>query len=102
MDGIFIKSGDITHLATVIMEIQNYEVQRFMFIVRLGHYPIILGIPQLQFNDVAVRFVSNTSTFGSQYCITHGHNASGTLPGEPEVLPEPVHSLEVNIFQSKI
>ena len=66
IDGRPIESGDITHIAKVGMKIQEHREQLPMFITKLGHYPIVLGIPWLRRHDVAVRVASNTVTFGSQ------------------------------------
>ena len=88
IDGRPIESGDITHIAKVGMNIQKHEEQLPMFNTRLGHYPIVLGIPWLKLHDVAVRFASNTVTFGSQYCTTHCHNTPVTVQGVTEEPPE--------------
>jgi len=42
-----------------------------MFVTKLGHYTIVLGILWLKLHDVAIRFSSCTLTFGSQYCASH-------------------------------
>jgi hypothetical protein len=40
-----ISSGDITHIAEGYLRIQEYWEKLPMFIPKLGHYPIVLGIP---------------------------------------------------------
>jgi hypothetical protein len=45
IDGRTIGSGDITHLAEVGMNIQDHKERMPMFVMKLGHYPIVLGIP---------------------------------------------------------
>jgi hypothetical protein len=72
-----------------------------MFITKLGHYPIVLGIPWLQLHHVAVHFASNTVTFGAQYCFTHCHDTSVTVQGITEAPPQPVYQVE-DIFEQKI
>jgi len=77
-----------------------------MFVTKLGHYPIVLGIPWMELHDVAIRFSSRTLTFGSQYCIANCNRVptvahaisseppepalcsleSKVAPGEPEVI----------------
>jgi len=42
-----------------------------MFVTKLGHYPIVLGIPWMDLHVINIRFRSRTVTFGSQYCSTH-------------------------------
>jgi len=96
-----IESGDITHIAKVGMKIQHHGEQLPMFVLKLGHYPVILGIPWLRLHDVAVRFASNTVTFVSQYCTTHCHNAPVTVQGVMEEPPEPVYQVK-DIFEPQI
>jgi len=90
IDRRLIESGDITHIAKVGMKIQEYKENLPMFVTTLEHIPIVLGILWLRLHDVAVRFASNTVTFGSQYCITHCHDASVTVQGVTKEPPEPV------------
>jgi len=70
-----------------------------MFITKLEHYPIILGITWLQLHNVAVQFASNTVTFRSQYCTTYYHKAPVTVPGVTEKSLEPIYSKETGIFE---
>jgi len=51
-------------------------------------------MPCLRLHDVAVRFASNTVTFGSQYCITHCQDTPVTVQGVSEEPPEPVYAEE--------
>jgi len=71
IDGRPTQSGDIMHVAKVGMMVQDCKEQLPMFATKLAHHTIVLGIPWLHLHDVAVRFASNTATFGSQYCTTH-------------------------------
>jgi len=90
-DGRPIESGDITHVSKVGMMVQDHKEQLPMFVTKVGHYPIVFGIPWLPLHDVAVRFASNTVTFGSQYCTTYCHDAPLTVQGVTEEPPEPVY-----------
>jgi hypothetical protein len=45
IDGRKISSGDITHMVEVQLSIQEHQERLPMFVTKLGHYPIILGIP---------------------------------------------------------
>jgi len=47
IDGRPIQSGDITHIAKVGMMIDDHKEQLPMFVMKLGYYPIALGIPWL-------------------------------------------------------
>src|SRR5258705_9116505 len=94
MEGIerrAIESGDITHIAKVGMKIEEPKELLPMFITKLGHYPIVLGIPWLRLHDVAVRFASNTVTFGSQYSVDHCQDTPVTVQGVSEEPPEPAY-----------
>ena len=42
-----------------------------MFVTKLGHYPIILGLPWIHRHDVNVSFAKNTLTFDSKFCLNH-------------------------------
>jgi len=101
INGRPIESGDITHIAKVGMQLQEHKEQLPRFITKLGQYPILLGIPWSRLHDVAVRFASNTVTFGSQYRIKHSYDTSVTVQAVTEEPPEPVnHGKE--IFEPQI
>ena len=95
INGHPISSGDITHVANTHLSILEHQETLPMFVTKLGHYPIVLGIPWLELHDVAIRFSSRTLTFGSRYCashcnrtptVVHAHSlASRVAPGEPAV-----------------
>jgi len=60
-----------------------------MFVTKLSHYPIVLGIHWMELHDVAIRFSSHTLTFESQYCIANCYpvptiaHAISSEPSEP-------------------
>jgi hypothetical protein len=58
-----------------------------MFVIKLGHYPIILGIPWLKQHDVAICFAWNLMTFGSQYCLAYCNDRAVTVQGTSEQPP---------------
>jgi hypothetical protein len=64
-----------------------------MFVTKLGHYPIVLGIPWLKQYDIAIHFASNLVTFGSQYCLAHCNDRAVTVRGTSG---EPLESLSTN------
>jgi hypothetical protein len=45
IDGRKISSGDITHMVEAQLSIQEHQERLTMFVTKLGHYPIVLGIP---------------------------------------------------------
>ena len=101
IDGRPIESGHITHIAKVGMQIQKHKEQLPMFITKLGHYPIVLGIPWLRLHDVAVRFASNTVTFSSKYCVTYCYDVPVMVQGVTEEPPELIYQVK-DIFEPKI
>ena len=51
-----IKSRLITHLTRLQMSIDGHQEDIPMFVTKLGHYPIVLGLPWLCWHDVHVGF----------------------------------------------
>jgi hypothetical protein len=47
IDARLVESGDIMHITKVGMTVQDHTEQLPMFITKLEHYPIVLGIPSL-------------------------------------------------------
>jgi predicted aspartyl protease len=90
INGHQISSGIITHIAEVQLSIQEHREKLPMFVTKLGHYPIVLGIPWLKQHDIAIRFASNLVTFGSQYCLAHCNDRAVTVHGTSEDPPEPL------------
>jgi predicted aspartyl protease len=90
INGHQISSGNITHIAEVQLSIQEHRKKLPMFITKLGHYPIVLGIPWLKQHDITIRFASNLVTFGSQYCLAHCNDRAVTVHGTSEDPPEPL------------
>ena len=69
IDGRPVSSGKITHYVKTTLKINDHLEEAFFYITKLGHYPIVLGIPWLRHHDVSIRFPSNTVTFDSPYCL---------------------------------
>jgi hypothetical protein len=61
-----------------------------MFVTKLGHYPIVLGIPWHKQHDVAIRVALNLVTFRSQYCLAYCNDRAVTVRGTSEEPPEPL------------
>src|SRR5258706_1172598 len=89
IDGRPIESGDITHTTTVTFTIGEHREQLPMFVTKLGHYPIVLGIPWLRHHDVAIRFASNLVTFGSPFCLDNSIDRPTTVRGLDHEPPAP-------------
>jgi len=71
IDGRPIETGPITHLVKIPLHIAGHHEQLFAFVTKLGHYPLVLGIPWLRHHDVAIRFASNSVTFDSDHCLSN-------------------------------
>jgi hypothetical protein len=88
INGRKISSGDITHIFEAQLSFHEHRERLPMFVTKLGHYPIVLGIPWLKQHDVAICFASNLVTFGSQNCLAHCNNRAVTVRGTSEQPPE--------------
>lgn len=97
-----IKSRDITHIAKAGLKIQDHKDQLLMSITKLWHYQVVLRIPWLQLNDIAISCTSNTITFDSQFCITHCYNALLTVQDVSEESPEPVDPVMADILEPQL
>ena len=69
INGRPIESGLITHLTRLQMSIDGHQEDIPMFVTKLGHYPVILGLPWICRHDVYVGFTQNTLTFDSEFCL---------------------------------
>ena len=96
IDGRPIASGDITHLATATLAIQDHQEELPLFVTKLGHYPVVLGIPWLRHHDVVIRWATDQLTFDSDQCLSnclppdrttpltvHGMEAPANVPPKP-------------------
>ena len=88
IDGRPIESGDVTHLTKLSMTIDKHTETLPLFVTKLGHYPIVLGIPWLRHHDVSVRFAKNTVSFDSAYCLSHCAPAAARTKGISIPTPE--------------
>jgi len=85
------EGGDIAQISIVGMTIHDHKKQLPIFVTKLGHYPIVLGMSWLRLEDVAMSFASNTVTVKSHHCMTHCHDGPVTVQG---VIEEPLEPLE--------
>ena len=56
-----------------------------LFVTKLGHYPVVLGIPWLRRNDVTIRFALNQLSFGPTHCP--GCCCTGKTPSQAVPIP---------------
>ena len=71
IDGRLIEVGLITHLTQLQMSINGHQEDIPIIVTKLGHYPIVLGLPWLCRHDIHVAFARNTLTFDSEFCLHH-------------------------------
>ena len=71
IDGRPVESGAITHITKISANINGHKEELPMFITKLGHYPIVLGLPWMRRHDISISFSKNTITFDSNFCLTH-------------------------------
>ena len=69
IDGRPIESGTITHMTKLQMSVNGHHESLPLFITKLGHYSVVLGIPWLRRHDVEIRFARNALTFNSDFCL---------------------------------
>ena len=87
VDGRTIESGKITHVAHVVLKIEGHRETVPLFVTKLGHYPVVLGIKWLQLHDVTTRWGANLAFFNSNYCKKSclSEKNSAIVPGIIEV-----------------
>jgi predicted aspartyl protease len=83
------SSGHITHIVVAYLSIDEHHKRLPMFVMKLGHYPIVLGMQWLKQHDVTICFVSNFITFGFQYYPAHTNDRAVTVRGTCEEHLEP-------------
>ena len=64
---------------------------------KLGHYPIVLGIPWLKRHDPAIRFFSNQMTFDSRFCLENCQDLPTTIYRVSSAIPENLELLNRDI-----
>jgi len=105
IDGRPISSNDIRHIANTHLAILEHQETLPMFVTKLGHYPVVLGIPWLELHDVVIRFSSRTLTFGSQHCTSHCNRAPTVVHAHSLVSKiaheEPVVSAGAGEFEAR-
>jgi hypothetical protein len=92
IDGRPVSSGKITHYIKARLKINGHLEEALLYVTKLGHYPIVLGIPWLRRHDVSIRFPTNTVTFNSPYCISSCNSEKGPVSIQGlDFIPERPH-----------
>src|SRR5690606_20066798 len=89
IDGRPIESGQVTHLAKSNLTINGHTEAIVIFVTKLGHYPIVLGIPWLRRHDVSIKWSTNTVTFDSDFCLRRCLESPAQIKGISTPLPHP-------------
>ena len=76
ISGRVTSSGVMTQFVRVPLVIDNHIETTNMFVTKLGHYPVILGISWLQLHDPHIHWKANTLTFNLTHCLSHCLTAS--------------------------
>ena len=70
-------------MAKMNLGIRGHQETLPAFVTKLGHYPIVLGLPWLQVHDITVKFLSKRIGFESNYCQQHcQHHSSVWVWGD--------------------
>ncbi|KAH0606111.1 uncharacterized protein H6S33_003772, partial [Morchella sextelata] len=91
MDGRPIQSGEITHIVNVLLDIHGHRETASCFVTKLGHYPIVMGIPWMRRHDVTIRPKENLLVFDSQSCCQHCSLSGTTVTVHGISIPLPEH-----------
>ena len=79
VDGCVTSSEVTTHFVCVLLIIDNHIEITDMFVIKLSHYSVILGIPWLRSHDSHIHWKVNTLTFNSSHCLSHCLTASRSI-----------------------
>lgn len=68
-DGNETDSGQVTHYVQSGMRIHDHFERKIrLYVTRLAHYPIVLGLPWLKEHDPVTGWSANSMLFNSEYC----------------------------------
>ena len=70
IDGRPIDTGDITHTVKIGLDINRHQEHLTVFVTKLGHYPLVLGILWLRHHNPRIDWEKNTIDFVSPRCTT--------------------------------
>ena len=76
VDGRVVTLGPITDFVNTQLSLRDesgriYKETLDLFPIKLGQYPIILGLPCLKKHLLHIQFDKNTVTFNSPHCLQH-------------------------------
>jgi hypothetical protein len=71
IDGRPISLGDITEYVEIQCIIGDHHKSLTAYLMLLGHYPLVQGIPWLKKHDVTINFAKNDIQFSSPGYLPH-------------------------------
>ena len=77
------------------MNINGHKEQIPIFVTKLGHYPLVLGLPWLRRHDTNIQFASNTFTFDSDFCLNHCCTTATSIKGISIPIPERIGQISM-------
>ena len=80
-DGQSALTGDITHIAEIILALGNHVEKLFLYVTGLNQYLIILSLPWLRRHTIDANFEFNTLIMFLPFCLTHCCHISVTISG---------------------
>lgn len=92
VDGKPLATPTITHeTVPLTIKIGDHKETLVFDVAKLGHYPIVLGVPWLKLHNPAINWSAQTMTFPSQHCRLHCQVPIPDIPALPEhpYLPSP-------------
>lgn len=69
IDGRPVESGAITHIVKLALNIQGHLEYAPFLVTKLGHYPIVMGLPWMRHHDLVLRPRQNQIIFSSPSCV---------------------------------
>lgn len=70
-DDQFALTGNVTHVAEVILNLNDHVETLFMYVTGLQHYSIVLSHSWLRRHGAIAHFENNTLSFSSPFCLQH-------------------------------
>ena len=71
IDGRTIESGVITEIVRVTLVVNKHTEDLCAFVTKLGHYPVVLGIPWLRQHNPTINWRDGTLDFESDFCLSN-------------------------------
>lgn len=78
IDGQLINSEAVIHVSRIGLHIDGHKEETPVFVTSLSHYLLVLSILWIRLHGIAIRFISNSLTFGFLYCLSNCSVKSAT------------------------